>query len=69
VGTQATFPFNLPASPVDGQVCTITYINAITTLTIDGNGETIVGSAVVTGVPGSQRKFKFYTGIGWMKIY
>jgi len=68
-GTQATFTLNLPASPVDGQVCTITYNNAITTLTIDGNGETIVGSAVVTGVPGSQRKFKFYTGIGWMKIY
>jgi len=68
-GTQATFTLNLPASPLNGQICTITYNNAITTLTIDGNGNTIVGSAVVTGVPGSQRKFKFYTGIGWMKIY
>ncbi len=68
-GTQATFTLNMPASPEDGQVCTITYNNAISTLTIDGNGETIVGSAVVTAVPGSQRKFKFYTGIGWIKLY
>jgi hypothetical protein len=68
-GTQATFTLNMPASPEDGQVCTITYNNAISTLTIDGNGETIVGSAVVTAVPGSQRKFKFYSGIGWIKIY
>jgi len=67
--TQATFTLNMPASPDDGQVCTITFNNAISTLTIDGNGETIVGSAVVTGVPGSQRKFKFYSGIGWIKLY
>jgi hypothetical protein len=67
--TQATFTFNLPASPVDGQVCMITYNNAITALTIDGNGNTIVGSAVTTAVIGSQRKFKFYTGIGWIKQY
>jgi hypothetical protein len=68
-GTQATFTLKLPASPVDGQVCMITYNNAITTLTIDGNGNTIVGSAVTTAVAGSQRKFKFYSGIGWIKQY
>jgi hypothetical protein len=68
-GTQATFTLNLPASPVDGQVCMITYNNAITTLTIGGNGNTIVGSAVTTAVAGSQRKFKFYSGIGWIKQY
>lgn len=68
-GTQSTFTLNMPASPVDGQVCYITFNNAISTLTVDGNGNTIVGSAVVTGVPGSQRKFKFYTGIGWIKQY
>ena len=67
--TQATFTLNFPASPVDGQVLKITYNNAITTLTLDGNGNTIVGSAVTTGVAGSQRAFKFYTGIGWIKLY
>lgn len=68
-GTQATFTLTFPASPVDGQVLKITYNNAITTLTLDGNGNTIVGSAVTTGVAGSQRAFKFYTGIGWIKLY
>lgn len=67
--TQATFTLKFPASPVDGQVLKITYNNAITTLTLDGNGNTIVGSAVTTGVAGSQRAFKFYTGIGWIKLY
>lgn len=69
-GTQATFTLNLPASPVDGQVCTITYVNNITTLTIDGNGTTVIGSAVTTGVPGSQRKYKYYAAASaWVKIY
>ena len=69
-GTQATFTLNLPASPVDGQVCTITYVNNITTLTLDGNGTTVIGSAVTTGVPGSQRKYKYYAAAGaWVKIY
>jgi len=67
--TQATFTLKFPASPNDGQVLTITYANAISTLTLDGNGNTIVGSAVTTAVPGSQRKFKFYSGVGWIKIY
>lgn len=67
--TQATFTLNMPASPINGQVVMITYNNAITTLTIHGNGNTIVGSAVTTAVAGSQRKFKFYTGIGWIKQY
>jgi hypothetical protein len=68
-GTQASFTFQFPASPADGQILTLTYNNAISTLTLDGNGNTIVGSAVTTAVAGSQRKFKFYSGIGWVKIY
>jgi hypothetical protein len=68
--TQATFTLNLPASPVDGQICRITYANAISTLTIDGNGETILGSAVTTGVIGSQRAFKYYAAASaWIKLY
>jgi hypothetical protein len=68
--TQATFTLNLPASPVDGQICRITYANAISTLTIDGNGTTILGSAVTTGVIGSQRAFKYYAAASaWIKLY
>jgi len=68
-GTQASFTFEMPPSPEDGQICTLTYNNAISVLTLDGNGETIIGTAVTTAVAGSQRKFKFYSGIGWIKIY
>ena len=67
--TQATFTLNFPASPVDGQVLKITYNNAISVLTLDGNGNTILGTAVTTAVIGSQRAFKFYSGIGWIKLY
>lgn len=66
-GTQASFTFNFPASPVDGQRLTITYNNAISALTLNGNGNTIVGTAVTTATAGSQRVFKFYTGIGWIR--
>ena len=68
-GTQASFTFLFPASPVDGQVLTMTWNNAISTLTLDGNGNSIIGTAVTTAVAGTQRKFKFYTGVGWVKIY
>jgi hypothetical protein len=69
-GTQAAFTLVFPASPEDGQVLTITYNNNISTLTLDGNGNTIVGTTVTTAVAGSQRKFKFYAGAGvWIRIY
>lgn len=69
-GTQATFTLVFPASPEDGQVLTLTYNNAISSLTLDGNGNTIVGTTVTTAVAGSQRKFKFYAGAGvWIRIY
>lgn len=65
--TQATFTLNLPGSPVDGQVCKITFNNAISSLTIDGNGNSIIGTTVTTAVAGTQRVFKFYAGIGWIR--
>lgn len=61
-GTQATFTLVFPASPEDGQILKITYNNAISSLTLDGNGNTIVGTTVTTAVAGTQRIFKFYAG-------
>lgn len=61
-GTQASFTLVFPASPEDGQILKITYNNAISSLTLDGNGNTIVGTTVTTAVAGSQRIFKFYAG-------
>lgn len=66
-GTQASFTLDFPASPVDGQRLTITYNNNISSLTLNGNGNSIIGTAVTTAVAGSQRVFKFYTGIGWIR--
>jgi hypothetical protein len=71
-GTQASFTFDFPASPVDGQVLTVTWNNAISTVTLNGNGNTIVGTAVTTAVAGTQRKFKYCgtcTTPVWIKIY
>lgn len=66
--TQATFTLVFPASPADGQILKITYNNNISSLTLDGNGNTIVGTTVTTAVEGSQRVFKFYAGEGvWIR--
>ena len=69
-GTQASFTFLFPASPEDGQILSITWGNAISTLTLDGNGNTITGSAVTTAVAGTRRQFKYYASTAtWVKIY
>jgi len=69
-GTQASFTFLFPASPADGQILSITWGNAVSTLTLDGNGNTITGSAVTTAVAGTRRQFKYYTSAAtWIKIY
>jgi len=70
--TQASFTFDFPASPADGQILTMTWNNAISVLTLNGNGNTIVGTAVTTAVAGTQRKFKYCgtcTTPAWIKIY
>lgn len=66
-GTQATFTFNLPASPIDGELCLLTFNNAVTVLTISGNGNSVVGSLPTTAAIASHFEFKFYTGIGWIR--
>jgi len=66
-GTQATFTFRLPASPVDGQVTKATFANAVTALTIDGNGTTVTGTLPTTANIGQQIVFKNYSGLGWVR--
>lgn len=65
--TQATFTFRLPASPVDGQISKATFANAVTVLTIDGNGTTVTGTLPTTVNTGTQIVFKNYTGLGWVR--
>lgn len=69
-GTQASFTFLFPASPEDGQILMITWGNAISAVTLDGNGNTITGTAVTTAVAGTRRMFKFYASSNkWEKIF
>jgi len=68
--TQASFTFLFPASPEDGQILMITWGNAISVVTLDGNGNTITGTAVTTATAGTRRMFKFYGSSNeWVKIF
>jgi len=59
-GTQATLTYNLPASPLDGQVCKITFNDVVTTLTVSGNGNTLSGTAATTAGVGTALEYKYY---------
>lgn len=61
-GTQASFTLNLPASPAIGQVCHITFSNEITSLTVDGNGNAVIGSTSMTAFAGFRLSYKYYPG-------
>jgi len=68
-GDQATLTVNLPASPTDGQICRITFLDAVTTLTISGNGANIYGGGLLTSaVLGSSQSFTYSGGAtpGWI---
>lgn len=69
-GTQASFTFNLPATPEPDQIAEITFTNAVTTLTISGNGTTIIGATPTTAVAGSYFKWKYFeAAAAWVKQY
>lgn len=68
-GTQSSFTFRLPSQPIDGQSVILTFTNAVTTLTIDGNGHTIIGSNPTTAAIGDRFEYKYYTRINkWVRI-
>lgn len=58
--TQLTHTFNLPATPVDGQVCIITFNSAVTNLTISGNGTTLSGTAATTAAVGTCLVYRYF---------
>ncbi len=67
-GTQATQTFNLPANPVDGQVCRLVFNNIVTTLTISGNGTTLSGTAATTAAVGTALVYRYYaTASKWIR--
>lgn len=68
-GTQATFTFNLPATPVDGQRCVLSFNNIVTTLTISGNSTTLSGTAATTAAVGTRLEYKYYaSATKWLRV-
>lgn len=61
--TQASQTFNLPVTPVDGQLCFLVFNNIVTTLTIAGNGTTLVGTEATTAAVGTQLKYRYYATV------
>lgn len=53
-GTLATYTLNLPAAPNNGQIVDFVSEGTITTLTMSGNGHTLVGGATTIIGPGRQ---------------
>ena len=68
-GTQSAFTFNLTASPKDGELISVSFNNAITSLTISGNGHSVLGAAVTTAAIGDHFEYKYYaTASAWIRI-
>ncbi len=67
-GTLAALTVKLPVNPDNGQVILLTFTKAITTLTIDGNGSTLVGTAPTSAAIGTRLMYKFYTGVGFIRL-
>ena len=68
-GTQATFTFNLPATPIDGQRCFLSFNNIVTTLTISGNSTTLGGTAATAAAVGTRLEYKYYAaGTKWLRV-
>lgn len=58
--TQVTHTLTLPATPVDGQVCIITFNSAVTTLTVSAGASTLRGTAATAGAVGTQLVYRYY---------
>jgi hypothetical protein len=67
-GTLAALTIKLPLMPTNGQRIKIIFTKAITTLTINGNGSTLVGTAATSAAIGTQLEYEFLTGIGFLRI-
>lgn len=68
--TQATFTFNLPATPANGRIVKLTFSTAVTALTIGAQGGIpILGTAATTAAVGTQLEYKYYSSISaWIRV-
>ena len=66
-GTIASFTVKFPPSPNDGEVHTVMVTQAVTTFTLDGNGNTVF-FAPTTLVAGQTFAYIFISGVGWYPV-
>ncbi len=68
-GTQATFTFNLPASPHDGATVDLTFNNAVTVVVVSGGATAVNGTALTAAAIGSRATYKYYASASaWIRI-
>jgi hypothetical protein len=60
--TQATFTVSLPSSPNEGDIAQITFNSAVTALTVDGGGISIIGTAITEASDGTSAEYKYIGG-------
>lgn len=64
----AALQIDLPVDPFEGQTVQLTFSRPVTTLTITGNGNNILGTNPTAAVIGNRFTFKFYKDLKWIRI-
>lgn len=66
-GTLATLTVNLPASPIDGQICSITSSQIITALTLGAGANSIVAAITALVLGGTATYIYRASNTSWYK--
>lgn len=69
-GTLAALTVQLPASPVQGRHARVSCSQIVTTLTVDGNGNTVTGLAPITSTAGwfAEYIYSSTAPAGWFRV-
>ena len=67
-GTIATLTLNMPASPLDGQRMAVACGQTVTTLTMSGNGATLLGGLTTCGAAGGGEWIYKSSNTTWFRI-
>lgn len=62
---QVNLTIVLPASPVDGQLCTLTFYRNVANITYNYGANTFFGGWPASASAGNTFQFRFFTGSGW----
>lgn len=60
--------FKFPLTPVAGQEMRLSTTNAVQKITLNGNGKTVVGDAVIALAPGAAVVWRYNVDSGWVPV-